>query len=378
MAIQFTDFSRAPLQESPFKNILEDVLKGYQISKEPAKMAEEQRQRLLANQLKQLEVEHKPKEYALSDQAKNLANSLQSMALKHKPREYELSDALKEAQIEKAKNGGVLKPTGDVANALLINQMESQYGADDPRVIAMKDAYEVNKRAKEVNTRSKQSYADSLAYRSLPTDEKKRAVALTTGMGLDPTEGEQMLAGGKTLKQIAEDKGVKLDSIIPVYPVGAENIKQTQRRGAFVNELAVLDDKVADSMGKYQNKFFGYSLDQIADAIANDDPETQGKVLAARALAPEISALRLKVAGGNIGIEAIRELTSKSLGNIKVLESTVSPEAYMAMQKYMNKWLSEATKEYDNTINDYGRLKMTQMNNQGSGRVFNLATGEFE
>ena len=34
-----------------------------------------------------------------------------------------------------------------------------------------------------------------------------------------------------------------------------------------------------------------------------------GEVLAARALSPEIAALRLKVAGGNIGIEAINALT---------------------------------------------------------------------
>lgn len=41
MAIQFTDFSRAPLLDAPGKDIFENVLKGYQMSQEPAKMQQE-------------------------------------------------------------------------------------------------------------------------------------------------------------------------------------------------------------------------------------------------------------------------------------------------------------------------------------------------
>lgn len=120
MAINFTDFSRAPLLDAPGKNIFEDVLKGYQISQEPAKMREEQKQRELTNQLKDLEVKHKPKEYELSDQGKRLANSLQDLALKHKPKEYTLSDALKQSQIDKNNrpggSGTAAKANGKLAN----------------------------------------------------------------------------------------------------------------------------------------------------------------------------------------------------------------------------------------------------------------------
>ena len=41
MAINFTDFSKIPVQESALKNIWEDVLTGYKIGKEPAKMEAE-------------------------------------------------------------------------------------------------------------------------------------------------------------------------------------------------------------------------------------------------------------------------------------------------------------------------------------------------
>lgn len=136
MAINFTDFSKAPLQDSTASDLFENLLKGYKMGREPANMAAEEKKNALANQLQQLEAEHKPKEYALSDQAKNLANSLQSLALKHKPKEYELSDALKVAQTEKTKHpgaaGGALKPNAAVANAEYIWNLQHPGGETTP------------------------------------------------------------------------------------------------------------------------------------------------------------------------------------------------------------------------------------------------------
>ena len=137
MAINFTDFSKAPLQDAPYKNIFENVLKGYQISKEPAKMREEQSARELANQLKKLEAEHKPKEYALSDSQKSLANALNSKALEHYDEKYNLEKEYKQAQINKnnrpASATGALKLTGDIANYKLTHPEASD---DDVRAFA--------------------------------------------------------------------------------------------------------------------------------------------------------------------------------------------------------------------------------------------------
>src|SRR5690606_9507929 len=109
--------------------IFEDVLKGYKISKEPAKMAEEQKQRELANQMKKLEVDHKPKEYALGDQEKGLANALKSKALEHYEEKFGLERDLKKAQIQKAlqKNvGGNAKANGELANFIVANPGATQ------------------------------------------------------------------------------------------------------------------------------------------------------------------------------------------------------------------------------------------------------------
>lgn len=119
MAIQFTDFSKAPLLDSPAKTIFQDVLKGYKMSKEPEKMADEDKQRKLTNKLKEIDVEHKPKQYELDDRGKSLANSLKSKALEHYEEKYALDKQLKQAQIKKAlraPNGSPAKFNGIVAN----------------------------------------------------------------------------------------------------------------------------------------------------------------------------------------------------------------------------------------------------------------------
>lgn len=118
MAINFTDFSRAPILESPVKNMFENALKGYQISQEPAKMQEEQTARQLANKFKQLEVEHKPKEFELDDQGKALANSMKAEALKYLPKQREMSEQLNQSRIDKNKRGDI--PKGNLAAAFKI------------------------------------------------------------------------------------------------------------------------------------------------------------------------------------------------------------------------------------------------------------------
>lgn len=127
MAIQFTDFSRAPLLESPFKNMLEDVLKGYKMSQEPSKMREEQQRRQFENQLKEMEVSHKPKEYELSDKQKELANALNSKALEHYEEKYGQEKALRQANINRANQPANLK--GALAAAF---ELRNRLNPEDP------------------------------------------------------------------------------------------------------------------------------------------------------------------------------------------------------------------------------------------------------
>ena len=112
MAINFTDFSRAPLntQESPLSTVFEDALKGYKMQQEPAKMGQEKQQRALAN-------------------------SLQKLALEHKPTEYSLADSLKRAQINKANRPAAAGGGSNIkANGILANYIVSHPGASQEEI----------------------------------------------------------------------------------------------------------------------------------------------------------------------------------------------------------------------------------------------------
>lgn len=329
MAIQFTDPSKLPLQESPYAHIFENVLKGYKMAEEPKTMRREA-------------------------EAKELANSLQKLALAHKPKEYALSDALKQAQIAKANRPG---GSAAKANGKLANFIVSHPNATQEEITAFADTLSNAEleHLKQTTHRGK-VLDESQAARGMTANEKNWSLAMGRGMGIDPTEMQKRLNEGQTVSDIAQEKDINVAEVTPKYAPGQEMVKQNQKRAAYTKELAILDKNMVGSMAKYQNKIRGYSLDQVADAISNEDPEEQGRVLAARALQPEIAALRLKMANANIGIESIKELQAKSLGNLKILESTVSPEAYTAMQKYMNLWLNEASEGFGKAIDANGQI----------------------
>lgn len=381
MAIQFTDFSKAPLLDSPAKNIFEDVLKGYQMEREPAKMKQEATAKDLANQLKKLEVEHKPKEYALGDQEKGLANALKSKALEHYEEKFGLERDLKKAQIQKAlqKNvGGNAKANGELANFIVANPGATQ---ED-----IKKAYEEihGKKMEHEQTiinRSKDVVAGN-SFDKLPTNDKKQTVALFKGMGVDPVEAVSLARKGTSPSQYAEEKGIDINTVQPDYALGEQNVKDAQRAASYLDEIDGLDKHITEGLGDYQNKILGFSFDQIADAAKGEDPDKQGRVLAARALLPELNALRLKIAGGNIGIEALRELEHKSLGQLNIFESLVDQKAYKAAQKYMRQWIDEAGRTRINSLNKFSMLKSGKQKSAESeakgGKILNLATGQWE
>lgn len=57
-------------QKSPLEGFFADILRGYKMQREPAKMDQEQKQRELVSRLAELDLQHKPTEYSLADALK--------------------------------------------------------------------------------------------------------------------------------------------------------------------------------------------------------------------------------------------------------------------------------------------------------------------
>ena len=70
--------------------------------------------------------------------------------------------------------------------------------------------------------------------------------------------------------------------------------------------------------------------------------DQQAKFLAARMLAPEQAAIRLRAMGGNVGIEAIREMTDKAMVNGKNIQALVKPDVFNQANEYVEKAIYDA------------------------------------
>lgn len=378
MAIQFTDFSKAPLLDSPAASIFEDVLKGYKMSQEPKKMQQESDSRALANKLKDLDVQHKPKEYALNDAGKALANALHQKALDTYDERWELDKQVKEANIKKAlekKLAGDAKANGEFANFRVAypnatqEELQAAYEEIHGKNMAHKDAM-IN-RSRDITAGNQ--------FDKLPVNDKKQSIALMKGMGVDPVEAVAYLRqSGNSPSKYAENIGVDITTVIPDYAAGEQNIKEAQQAEAYMREMESFEERINEGLGEYQNKIMGYSFKQIADSADGKNTDKVAKALAARALQPELIALRLKIMKANVGIEALRELESKSLGSLNIIESLVDKKTFNKAQDYMSKWIKEAGTRRNKALIGNSMLKsMNQRSAESESNMGNDPLGLF-
>lgn len=184
--------------------------------------------------------------------------------------------------------------------------------------------------------------ASGFAYKTMPSDAKSYAIAQLAGMGIDPTQASQYLSNGGTIQEAAQQRGLNPDNLpTPLYAATPSTVQLIQRRNQALNEINTIQPEITSAIAPYSRQFAGYSPSQIASAMKNDNPDQQSRFLAARALMPEMASLRLKAMGGNIGIEAIKEVNNQSMGNIKSFQGLVSPKVYTAAQNYVDQWINQ-------------------------------------
>jgi hypothetical protein len=180
-------------------------------------------------------------------------------------------------------------------------------------------------------------------YMSLPIDNKAALLAQAAGMGYDPTQATNLFMAGNTIDDLAKAKGFDLGNLPePIYPTTKTSLTQIQKRQQALSEINNLNPVLASAIAPYAQRITGWSPVQVAQALKGTDNESQAKLLAARALMPEMSALRLRAMTGQVGIEAIREVTNASMGHIKVFQSLVTPEVYQKTNEYLDKWINDA------------------------------------
>ncbi len=262
MAIQFTDFSRAPLntQESPFKNLLEDVFKGYKMGAEPYKMKQESTERELSNKLKGLEVEHKPKEYALGDQEKGLANALKSKALEHYEEKFGMARDLNKARIDKLNNKAttnVVKPNGKVANIAWVKEQLKDPNIDPEYANQLKQALVDEQEHIETTTARGKKLNE--------TQYKRDATPITKQY--DEIKSIQNGKFPGTDRDLSPEEQSKMQSSLMLNIVKQTTDPKTREKLINANNMNITLDSVDPKKLTYYSGIEGQFVDKPLDAI---------------------------------------------------------------------------------------------------------------
>lgn len=214
---------------------------------------------------------------------------------------------------------------------------------------------------------------ESTNYRSLPIDQKSALLAQASGMGYDPNEATSLFMQGKNIRDLAKDAGFDPENMPDaIYPATKKDIAAINQRKTALQEINTLNPIISSALAPYSRTVMGYSPQQITDAISNTDPDAQAKFLAAKAIIPELSAIRLRaMQGSQIGIEAIREVTNASMSNVKAFKGLVSPEVYDQMNKYIDSWITQAT-------NSANRVNASQFSQQEQVKGGNTSASQIK
>lgn len=208
-------------------------------------------------------------------------------------------------------------------------------------------------------TRYYQARGQGYNWSQLPADQKDSLIAQATGMGVDPNKALPYFMQGGTIQGMATQLGLDPNNLPdPIYPATKGSLTQIQRRQQALSEINTINPVLTSAIAPYATRFDGYSPSQIADSISNDNPDQQARYLAARALQPEMSALRVKAMGGQVGIQAIQEITNSSMGNLKAFGPLINPQVYKASQQYLDQWIQQAAQTANKSL--YNRLPSQQ------------------
>lgn len=216
--------------------------------------------------------------------------------------------------------------------------------AKDPNALAMLErSMQAGLGGKESQNALQTKQAAGYDFNSLPVSTKEYVLAQAAGMGIYPDDARKMLTSGKSLSDIATEKGFDPNELPePIYPLTKAGQTQLKQRKAAIAELGKLGKTISSWAGPYSQQIAGYSPLQVKDALTGKNKDQQAKFLAARMLAPEQAAIRIKAMGGNVGIEAIREMTEKSMMNGHALQALVKPDVFTKANELVEEAIQDA------------------------------------
>jgi hypothetical protein len=195
-----------------------------------------------------------------------------------------------------------------------------------------------------------------------PAADKAYQLSVARALGYGGQEAANLFMQGKSLRDLAKAQGIDLDKVDPTgyTPPTSSTITNTQKVRQAVTALDALAQHTTPALAPYSRRFGSVSPKLIAQELKGQNPESQARYLASRALAPEITAARIRAMQGNVGEKAMEKIQEASLGKMKNFEGLVSPKVFARAQELQNQWLSEATMKGIRSVINLGKPSIGQ------------------
>lgn len=194
----------------------------------------------------------------------------------------------------------------------------------------------------QAQTKYYNARSNVIPYQYMPLDQKAAIVGNLNANGIPYDVANADLAAGLSVEQILQKYGVQNATDAVNYPLTKTQVTQNQQRSFALNELNNLSGFVAKSLAPYSQTFHGLSPKETGQALTNQSPVAQSDFLAAKALVPDISAMRMRIEAGQVGIEGIKELGNSAYGALEVYRPFVKPEVFKMAQEKIDKKIGES------------------------------------
>ncbi len=275
---------------------------------------------IFSNMLKMRESQKAAEDRGLQNEGKRHQNTILGAEAQYAPDKFKFANAIQEAKARYAAE----QEQADVQQKLAHAAYFKNGGASGDN-----DATSPKERRRQLNM--------------MGPDQKAELFRLGKANGWNPQETVDHWLKGTDFRKYAEEKGIDLDKDTTKYYSTSKNRTDLNTAVAAGAELDSLDDLVAQDIAIYGETFNGYSPEQIKDALSNkgEDQEKLIKFLGARAVQPEITALRAKIANGSNAQEALKQAQEDALTKFKIPGFTVSKEVRLGVQKYINSALKK-------------------------------------
>lgn len=248
---------------------------------------------------------------------------------------------------------------GQIEKQRLANALDKQFGAREREgKLALDEAYKKYYESGPGGMGGRSGLTPALRiWNSSPADVKKEMLSYARGMGYTADEATRRLSGGETLQQMAQEKGVDLNSVEPQQGLTTAGITSLNDLEGQFAEIAVIDRRVNRPIEKYSSgKWFGYSPKQIIDSLKGKDEEV-GEYLAALALQPELAGIRTRILKGSNAHEALQEMQEKSFGVAKIIDPTVNEAQLKSMNKHISETINEAVQARKDAMQHFKKRK---------------------